>query len=166
MNKYRGKYRVVCEFSIDTLEPIKESTYIFCANGGEIYRYNDNTLAYYRNSILVKSLLEKLDNANVNYINKAIGNGETLIYFDESDLDKTIDIFHIRTSGVNIAPYSIRNLHLFKWYKENKEYYDSKGLPKKREMSEEQKQNMRETLKKARETRKKNQDGVTQGNVL
>ena len=36
-NKYRGKYRVVCEFSIDTLEPIKESTYIFCANGGEIY---------------------------------------------------------------------------------------------------------------------------------
>ena len=23
-NKYRGKYRVVCEFSIDTLEPIKE----------------------------------------------------------------------------------------------------------------------------------------------
>ena len=122
MNKYRGKYRVVCEFSIDTLEPIKESTYIFCANGGEIYRYNDNTLAYYRNSILVKSLLEKLDNANVNYINKAIGNGETLIYFDESDLDKTVDIFHIRTSGVNIAPYSIRNLHLFKWYKDNKEY--------------------------------------------
>ena len=33
-------------------------------------------------------------------------------------------------------------------------------------MSEEQKQNMRETLKKARETRKKNQDEVMQGNAL
>lgn len=151
MNKYRGKYRVVCEFDIETLEPIKESTYIFCANGGEIYRYSDTMLGYYRNASLSNKLLEKLDNAKVNYINKAIGNGETTIYFNESDLDKVVDIFHIRTSGVNTAPYSNRNLHLFKWYKDNKEYYDSKGLPKKREMSEEQKKALVERMKVARE---------------
>lgn len=155
MLKYRGKYRVVCSFDIETLEPIKEDTFIYCANGGEIYRYGEDTLAFYRNRILTQNLLEKLDNAEVTYKNMGIGNGETLIYFAEKDLDKTVDIFHIRTSGTSISPYSYKNLTLFKWYKDNKEYYDSKGLPPKKEISEEQRKVMAERLKKARENKNK-----------
>ena len=158
MLKYKNKYRVVCHFDLETLEPIKEDIFIYCANGGEIYRYSKDTLAFYRNSILNKKMLHKLDEAKVTYKNMAIGSGETLIYFDEKDLDKTVDIFHIRTSGANVYPYSYRNLSLFKWYKDNKEYYDNKGLPPKtkgRELTEEQKELMAERLKKARENKNK-----------
>ena len=38
MNKYIGKYRVCLEWDRNTLEPIKDDTYIQCSKDGQIYR--------------------------------------------------------------------------------------------------------------------------------
>ena len=155
MEKYRGKYRVVCEFNKQNLEPIKEDNYIFCSNGGQIYRYNSDTLIYYReNGQVSQNLLEKLDNAKVTYENKT--QSETLIHFSENDLHKVVDIFRIRTSGASYNPSSVRNLKLFKWFTENEQWYKDNGfIQEKREMSDEDKQVLVERMKLARE--KKNE---------
>ena len=48
MKKYIGRYRVVCEFDRATLSPIKEDMYIQCSKSGQIYRIDNDTLAYYK----------------------------------------------------------------------------------------------------------------------
>ena len=153
MEKYRGKYRVVCEFNRNNLEPIKEDTYIYCSNNGQIYRYNSNTLVYYReNGQVSQELLRKLDEAKGTYENKTVS--EALIYFSEKDLDKVVDIFRIRTSGASYNPSSVRNLKLFKWFTENEQWYKDNGfIQEKREMSDEEKQVLVERMKLAREKR-------------
>ena len=153
MEKYRGKYRVVCEFNRNNLESIKTDTYIYCSNNGQIYRYNSNTLAYYReNGQVSQELLRKLDEAKVTYENKTVS--EALIYFSEKDLYKVADIFRIRTSGASYNPSSVRNLKLFKWFTENEQWYKDNGfIQEKREMSDEEKQVLVERMKLAREKR-------------
>ena len=155
MEKYRGKYRVVCEFNRNNLEAIKDDNYIFCSNSGQIYRYNSNTLIYYReNGQVSQELLKKLDEAKVTYENKTLS--ETEIYFSEKDLAKTVDIFKIRTSGASYNPSSVRNLKLFKWFTENEQWYKDNGfIQEKREMSDEDKQVLVERMKLAR--KKKNE---------
>jgi hypothetical protein len=155
MEKYRGQYRVVCEFDRRNLEPIKEDNYIYCSNGGQIYRYNSNTLIYYReNGQVSKELLTKLDEAKVTYENKTVSGIE--IYFSENDLNKTVDIFKIRTSGASYNPSSVRNLKLFKWFTDNEQWYKDNGfIAEKRELSDEEKQVLVERMKLARE--KKNE---------
>lgn len=59
MKKYIGQYRVSCEFCRNTLRPIKEDTFIVCRKDGQVYRIDDNTLAYYRPTKGVSSLLCK-----------------------------------------------------------------------------------------------------------
>ena len=159
MLKYKNKYRVVCHFDVEDLTPIKEDIFIYCSGEGEIWRYSDTVLGYYKNSRTSKVLLEKLDNAGVEYEWLSEGARETVIHFKEADLDKVVDIFHIRTSGTSISPFSTKNLKLFKWYTDNKEHYDELGLPKKREgkeLSEEDKAKLVERLKKAREQKEIN----------
>lgn len=48
MKKYIGRYRVVCEFDRATLNPIKGDMYIQCSKSGQIYRIDNDTLAYYK----------------------------------------------------------------------------------------------------------------------
>lgn len=48
MLKYKGKYRVVCEFDQINLEPNKDDLYIVCSKDGQIYRVDKNRLAYYK----------------------------------------------------------------------------------------------------------------------
>lgn len=155
MEKYRGEYRVVCEFNRKNLEPIKEDNYIFCSNNGQIYRYNSDTLVYYReNGQVSKELLNKLDEANITYSNKTVS--EALIYFSEKDLHKTVDIFKIRTSGASYNPSSVKNLKLFKWFTNNEQQYRDNGfIQAKRELSDEEKQVLVERMKLAREKNSK-----------
>lgn len=155
MLKYRNKYRIVSEFDRVTLQPVnkEEDLYIYCSNRGQIYRYNKNTLVYYRNGVLSHRLLEKLDELGINYQNKT--QSEVLIYFDEKDLDKLVDIFSIRTSGAGISPYSQKNLKLFKWFRDNEDTYRKQGLlnEHKRELTEEEREVLRQRMIKAREKR-------------
>jgi hypothetical protein len=154
MLKYRNTYRVVVEFDRTTLEPSnKEDLYIYCSNKGQIYRYDKNTLAYYRDGVLSARLLEKLDSLNIKYDNKT--QSEVLIYFKEEDLDKVVDVFGIRTSGASISPYSQKNLRLFKWFRDNEDTYRKQGLfvENKRELSEEEREVLRERMRIAREKR-------------
>lgn len=153
MLKYRNKYRIVSEFDRTTLEPIKEDLYIYCSNGGQVFRFNKNTLAYYRDGVLSSKLLEKLDNLKINY--KNMTRSEVLIHFDEKDLDKLVDVFNIRTSGAGISPFSQKNLKLFKWFRDNEESYRKAGLiiENKRELSDEEREVLRQRMILAREKR-------------
>jgi hypothetical protein len=155
MLKYRNHYRVVAEFDRVTLQPVnkEEDLYIYCSNKGQIYRYNQDTLVYYRDGVLSSRLLEKLDELDINYQNKT--QSEVLIYFDEKDLDKLVDVFNIRTSGAGISPYSQKNLKLFKWFRDNEDIYRKQGLlnQNKRDLTEEEREVLRQRMIKAREKR-------------
>jgi len=155
MLKYRNKFRIVAEFDRVTLQPVNrdEDVYIYCSNKGQVYRYDENTLVYYRDGVLSARLLEKLDELKVNYQNKT--QSEVLIYFDEKDLDKVVDVFNIRTSGAGISPYSQKNLKLFKWFKESEDTYRKQGLlnENKRELTDEEREVLRQRMIMAREKR-------------
>lgn len=123
MNKYVGEYRVVCEFDRNTLKPIKEDTYIYCTNGGQIYRYNNNTLVYYRkgknqSNNIIKSLMGK----GITVIKDRSTSYDFEIYFLEKDIDLIAKIFKARITGKDINPTSRKNLRLFNWYKKSKTY--------------------------------------------
>lgn len=146
MNKYIGKYRVVCEFDRETLKPIKEDTYIVCNKDGQIYRINNNTLAYYKphkgNS---KYLIDKLTEIGVYSIENNSSDEDILIYFNENYLDKVAKEVGAFISGLDIAPTSIKNLRKLKWFKDNKQKYIDNGLYKpKQELNEEEKAIFRE----------------------
>lgn len=139
MEKYIGRFRVVSEFDRVTLKPIKEDTYIVCANDGQIFRFNHNTLAYYRptrgNS---NQMCEKLMLLGVEGVINKSTDGDILIHFDESHLEIVAGVFMASTNGCNINPTSIRNLRRLKWFKEKKDYYIEQGLYK--ELSEDEKE--------------------------
>lgn len=123
MNKYVGKYRVVCEFDRNTLKPIKEDAYIYCSNFGQVYRYNDDTLVYYRkgknqSNKIIKSLTSK----GISIIKDCSTADDVKFYFLEKDIDLIAKIFKARITGKDINPTSRKNLRLFNWYKESKTY--------------------------------------------
>ncbi len=150
MNMYIGQYRVVCEFCRETLRPCKEDNYIYCKNGGQIYRFNDETLVYYRKGKNKANLtINNLKSQGIEIINNNSTDEELMFKFYEKDIHKIANIFGARTIGANIKPTSKRNLKLFEWFNKNKQYYLEKGLIK--EFSEERKERSRRTLKKIRE---------------
>ena len=143
---YIGKYRILCEFSRNTLEPMKEDTYIACYKNAQIYRVNSNTLAYYRATRgYDKQIYDNLKKLGVKRLENRSTDGDILIYFDESSLDIVVDEFGVITSGASINPWSIKNLRKLDWFKENKDVYIRKGLYK--ELSEEEKEVYRERFK-------------------
>lgn len=148
MLKYRCKYRVVCEYDRRNLEPLKEDVYIYCSNGGQIYRIDENTLAYYReNGTTSKILFDKLDEAKVEYENRT--NGELLFYFAEKDIDKVALIISARTRGASYPPWSKRNLKLFKWFNDNEKKYIEEGYYK--VLTDEEKEEYKKRFNKAKE---------------
>lgn len=140
MKNYIGKYRVVAEFDKATLEPNKEDTYIVCAKGGQIYRVNNTTLAYYKPTRHNTLTQRFIDNGVTGVINHS-SNGDILIYFAESSLPIVAKIVQASTNGVNIPPYSVKNLRKLDWFKANKDKYIKQGLyTPPRELTEEEKQ--------------------------
>ena len=118
MYKYVNKYRVVCEFDRVSLKPIKNDTYIYCKNGGQIYRYNDEVLVYYRPNISKGSyVIKAFNNANVEVLYNGNSDEEVYLRFRETDIEKVANIVGVRTLGASIKPYSVKNLRLFSWYK-------------------------------------------------
>ena len=147
MNKYIGAYRVCCEWDRATLEPIKDDTYIQCAKDGQIYRISDNILAYYKprrgNS---EQFSKKLSELGVNRVRNLSTDGDVLIQFAEESLDIVAKEVGASTSGVDIKPWSIKNLRKQQWFKDNKYQYIKNGLYI--EMSEEEKAILRERFNK------------------
>lgn len=146
MLKYKGKYRVVCEFDQRNLEPIKDDLYIPCLKDGQIYRFNKNTLSYYKprrgNS---EQFCEKLKGLGIKDIENKSSDGDVLIYFNEDSLDIVADEVGASQNGANISPSSIKNLRKLKWFKENKDFYVQNRYYK--ELSEEEKEVLRERFK-------------------
>jgi hypothetical protein len=121
MNKYVGKYRVVCEFCRITLKPLEGDTYIYCANGGQIYRYNKHILVYYRpGKNKADKTIKSLIGMGIEVINDYSTPEDLLLYFYEKDISRIAEVFKARTLGAGIAPTSKRNLRLFPWYRKSK----------------------------------------------
>lgn len=150
MRSYIGKYRVVCEFSRNNLEPIKDDLYITCRREGQIYRVDDNKLAYYRPSRgNSEQLSEKLMKLGVSGVDNRSTDGDIVIYFDEDSLDIVAKELGAITSGAGVSPYSVRNLRKLSWFKDNIDKYIELGLYEKpRELSEEEKEIFRQRFQK------------------
>lgn len=138
---------MVCEWNRDKLVPHKENTYIYCSGEAQIYRVNDNILGYLKPKRgVMKAYMDKLKELDVDIIKVFRSEGDICFWFKEKDLDKVAEYLGARTSGVNTPIHSKRNLRLFKWFKENEEYYKEKGLIT--ELTEEEKQIYRERFAK------------------
>ena len=72
--------------------------------------------------------------------------GDVLIQFAEESLDIVAKEVGASTSGVDIKPWSIKNLRKQQWFKDNKDEYIKNGLYI--EMSEEEKAILRERFNK------------------
>lgn len=146
MKKYIGRYRVVAEFSRNTLEPIKDDLHIVCSRNGQIYRVDSNTLAYYRPSRgNAEQMCGKLIDMGASGIVNRSTDGDLEIYFDEDSFDLIAEYLGASTNGASINPTSVKNLRKLDWFKENKQMYIDKGLYK--ELSEEEKEVYRERFK-------------------
>lgn len=115
MLKYRGTYRVVHEVDRRTMKPTDnpDDTYIYCANGGQIYRYSKDILVYEREGCNGNYLYQKIIAAGVKVTDHWTGESSVRIYFGEEYLDILAKIVQARTLGANINPKSKRNLRLF-----------------------------------------------------
>lgn len=114
MLKYRGQYRISCEFDMRDLQPIKTETFLVCLNGGKIYRINDKELCYY-NPIRKPSVIAKTIESGIWYDSWV--ESETAIEFLEKDLEIMAKIVGVPKSGTDVPPTSKRNLRFMYWYK-------------------------------------------------
>ncbi|MBY6838816.1 hypothetical protein [Clostridium botulinum] len=156
MRKYIGKYKILCEWDRNNLEPIKDDTYIACYKNGQIYRVDNEILAYYRlNKGNSYQFSKKLIDLGVQSVNNCSSDGDILIYFNEENLNIVANEVNASTSSANRKPESIKNLRNMGWFKENKQMYIDKGLysEKKRELTEEQKQELKDRMEQARKVR-------------
>jgi hypothetical protein len=150
MNKYIGQWRIVCEFDQVNLKPNKESTYIYCNGEGSIWRRSNNVLVYTREKKGISNILiENLNKLGVEVIADESTREDIQLVFNEKDLDVVARYFKARESGVNINPWSRKNLNLFKWFKNNKQSYIDNGYYKiSEELTDEEKEIFRQRFNK------------------
>jgi len=150
MNKYIGRFRVVCEFDQVNLKPNKESTYIYCNGEGIIWRRSDDILVYTREKKGISSILiENLNKLGIEIISDESTREDIQLVFNEKDIDIVAEYFKAREGGSNINPWSRRNLNLFKWFKKNKNWYIDNGHYKvSEELTDEEKDIFRQRFNK------------------
>lgn len=112
MNDYIGIYRVVCEFDRSTLKPIEDDSYIYCAKGGQVYRYNSSELVFYRDNTNSSNIVKLFKENGIDIISDGSNAREVSIRFDEKDVHKVCKLMQARTLGKDIKPTSKRNLKL------------------------------------------------------
>ena len=104
-------------------------------------------LAYYKprrgNS---EQFSKKLIELGVNKVRNLSTDGDVLIQFAEESLDIVAKEVGASTNGVDIKPWSIKNLRKQQWFKKDKQKYIDLGLYV--EMSEEEKAILRERFNK------------------
>lgn len=147
MNNYISRYRICNEFDKRNLEPIKDDTYIVCSKEGQIYRIDNEILAYYRPSRgNSEQFCKKLIDLGVKDVKNYSTDGDILIRFNEDDLDIVANEVGASTTGADIKPWSVKNLRKLKWFKDQKDKYIELGYYK--ELSEEEKEVLRERFNK------------------
>ncbi len=109
MLQYRFKYRAVYEMDKRTGKPC-EFTFIPCKikKGTDIYRNNDSELLAYIPSVQIgNKLLKEYPDLFRKYRQSSC---ETVLAFNESDMEKAATILKAWTFGKNIYPGSKKNL--------------------------------------------------------
>lgn len=98
IKKYKDTYKIVQQKDLDSKSTTnKEDTYIPCAKGVQIYRYNKDTLAVsFLTSQYAKNRLSDLTSVGVTLTNLQLGDNESSCLFPESDLGKVADIVKAR----------------------------------------------------------------------
>lgn len=152
MIKYKGKFRVVCEWDRNNLDPIKDDTYVICRGSGQIYRVSEELLAYYKpkkgNSV---QFAKKLIDLGVKSVNNCSTDGDILIQFNESSFDIVAEVVGASSYGADISPWSVKNLKKLDWFQKNKQHYIDNGHYKAPiELTEEEKEVLRERFKNSK----------------
>lgn len=90
--------------------------------------------------------MQKLIDLGVKSVNNCSTDGDILIQFSEESLGIIAEEVGASTNGADIKPWSVKNLRKLQWFKENKQYYIENNYYS--EMSEEEKEVLRERFKK------------------
>jgi hypothetical protein len=112
--KYRGIYRVSSE--IDSKGHICEGSFIPCKIGkrSQIYRYNDAKLRVWIESNTKSgntSVCKRLINNYPHIFTVVVqGDTETILEFNELDIEQAAKILKVRVRGKKISPRSKKNL--------------------------------------------------------
>jgi viroplasmin and RNaseH domain-containing protein len=98
IKKYKDTYKVIQQKDLNGKPTTnRDDTYIPCAKGVEIYRYNQNTLAVsFCTSQYTNNRINDLKNVGVILTKLQLGNDESTYLFPESDLEKVADIVKAR----------------------------------------------------------------------
>lgn len=116
MNEYVGKYRVVCEFDMRNLKPIKHDTWIPCKGGGQIYREDKGVLVYWSPK-RKKSLHSKMKSFMLDdWMGSDKEDAESCIKFPEQYLDQVAKMVGAMTKGKDIPPHYKVNAKLMPLY--------------------------------------------------
>lgn len=109
MEKYIGKYRVVCERDLRDNKPINngENLYIKCRKNNEIYRYNSEVLVLYVPSRQRALYYEKVLNSVCFKVEYSDYEGK--LYFYEKDIEEVAKVCKPLVSGKNIKPKNKRS---------------------------------------------------------
>ncbi len=119
--KYRGTYRVLMQEKTTN----ENDTYLKCKSNTHIYRYNDTMLAIQFNSNgYANNRVKDFKSKGVELQKFVQGDNESVYLFYEKDLSKVADILKPRVKGAN------------KTHK----------ITKKKELSEEQRQKLRDRM--------------------
>lgn len=103
---YRGKFRVVYEMDNKTGRPL-EACYIKCRRNVNIYRHNENVLSAYIHSKMRSTYL--LKEYPVLFTAFQLGDKESTLLFDESNIEEVALILGAMVKGANVSPRSKRN---------------------------------------------------------
>lgn len=104
MEKYVGRYRVLCERDINN-KPINDgkNTYIKCYRNIQIYRVGEQILCLYAPFRVQRVFIsERLK--DINLVDIYITSMETQIWFYEKDLEKILEIYPPIIKGKDIKP--------------------------------------------------------------
>lgn len=106
MLKYRGQFRVFMPKTKDgNFTTNDDDTYLKCKSNTEIYRYNENTLAiYFQSVIYAKNRIKDLLDLGVHLTKFMQGSNESIYLFPESQIELVAEILKPTIKGKNKSP--------------------------------------------------------------
>lgn len=98
IKKYKDTYKIVQQKDLDSKSTTnKEDTYIPCAKGVQIYRYNQDTLAVsFLTSQYAKNRINDLATMGIILTKLQLGDDESTYLFPEADFGKVANVVKAR----------------------------------------------------------------------
>lgn len=123
--KYKGKYRILSEICLDTMDYPRETDgsycdddlYISCSYGNKIYTYGHKgnakevwLVGYIPSIGRGRNIRKALDSQGIEYTNYSESDCEVWFHFKSKDIEVVAELLKAKTAGANISPFSPKNL--------------------------------------------------------